>query len=233
MFQVALVGYTNAGKSSILAKLSGSALFVEDRLFATLDPATRHVDLGDGYEALATDTVGFIRKLPHDLVASFRATLEEVDEADLLCHVVDISHPNWEHQYETVENVLAQLDILAKGKLVVFNKVDRLTHAEERAITERANALMGPSVFTSTREPDGLESFRTAIREAVRARWQPVRLTLPAADGSVLAEVYREGEVLSRAERGDRIVVTVRLPSEVLGRLRSRNGLEIVELTAA
>ncbi|MEE8521189.1 MAG: GTPase HflX [Gemmatimonadota bacterium] len=232
-FQVALVGYTNAGKSSILRTLSGSDLFVENILFATLDPATRMVDLGEGYQALFTDTVGFIRKLPHDLVASFRATLEEVGQADLLCHVVDISHRSWEQQHEVVEGVLAELGIQAKQPLVVFNKVDRLTHAEEEALAERASAVLGPSVFTSTREAEGLAPLRVAIREAIRQRWPPVRLTLPATDGSVLAEVYREGEVLSRDERGDRIEITVRLPSEVVGRLRARNGLEVTELPAA
>ena len=228
-FQVALVGYTNGGKSSILAKLSESELFVEDRLFATVDPATRVVDLGDGFQALVTDTVGFIRKLPHDLVASFRATLEEVGEADLLCQVIDVSHVNWEQQYEVVEGVLAELGIEAQQKLALFNKVDRLTHDEEQAIAGRASAILGPNVFTSTREADGLEPLRTAIRETIRQRWPEVRLTLPAADGSALAEVYREGEVLTREENGERIALTVRLPSEVVGRLRARQGLEFVD----
>ena len=109
-FRVALVGYTNAGKSSILRALSGAAdVFVEDRLFATLDPLTREVDLGGNARVLLTDTVGFIRKLPHHLVASFRATLEEVNEADLLLHVIDGSHPQWEEQKRVVEDVLAEL----------------------------------------------------------------------------------------------------------------------------
>ena len=232
-FQVALVGYTNAGKSSILAKLSDSDLFIEDRLFATLDPATRQVELGDGYQALITDTVGFIRKLPHDLVASFRATLEEVGEADLLCHVVDTSHVSWEQQFDAVEVVLAQLGVQAKQCLIVFNKVDRLTHEEENAIGQRATDVLGACVFTSTREPDGLSAFRSALREAVRNRWPAVRLILPASDGGSLAEVYREGEVLSREENGEQIEITVRLPVQVLGRLRSRNGLHITELPAA
>jgi len=99
----ALVGYTNAGKSSVLRALSGDDLFVEDRLFATLDTVTREVDVGDGYRCRVTDTVGFIRKLPHHLVASFRATLEEAREADLLLHVIDASHPAWEEQVEVVD----------------------------------------------------------------------------------------------------------------------------------
>ena len=122
---VSLVGYTNAGKSSILRALSGQhEIFVEDRLFATLDTLTREVELGEGQRARVTDTVGFIRKLPHHLVASFRATLEEARAADLLLHVVDASHPDWEGQMRVVERVLAELDLADRPILVVFNKMD-------------------------------------------------------------------------------------------------------------
>src|SRR5690606_6474409 len=120
-----------AGKSSLLRTLSGADVFVEDRLFATLDATTREVDLGEGYHALVTDTVGFIRKLPHHLVASFRATLEEAESADLLLHVIDASHPGWEEQKEVVEEVLADLNLDDHPVLLVFNKTDRLTHEEE------------------------------------------------------------------------------------------------------
>src|ERR671932_1246245 len=131
-FKASLVGYTNAGHSSILRGLSGaSEVYVEDRLFATLDPLTREVDVGDGARALLTDTVGFIRKLPHHLVASFRATLEETSEADLLLHVIDSSHPGWEEQKDVVERVLAELGLADRPQVLVFNKVDRLTHGEE------------------------------------------------------------------------------------------------------
>ncbi|UCC85430.1 MAG: GTPase HflX [Gemmatimonadota bacterium] len=226
-FRVALVGYTNAGKSSILAGLSGSDLFVEDRLFATLDPATRAVDLGEGFHALVTDTVGFIRKLPHHLVASFGATLEEANEADLLCNVVDVSFERWEEQYEVVEGVLAELHFNPKGRLVVFNKVDRLTHTEQAAIEQRAAALLDAHVFTSTVEPTGLEPLRTKLRETIRRRWSIVTLTIPASAGGVLAEIYREGEVLTREEGGTSIRLTARLPADALGRLRARDGVAI------
>ncbi len=232
-FRVALVGYTNAGKSSVLAGLSGSDLFVEDRLFATLDPATRAVDLNDGLQALLTDTVGFIRKLPHDLIASFRATLEESKGADVLCHVVDVAHPHWEEQYEVVETVLEELQLNPARRLVVFNKVDRLTHAEEDAIRARASALLDPHVFTSTVEPGGLEPLRLALRDAMRERWRTVVLTLPASAGGLLAEVYREGEVLERDERGERIQLTARLPADVLGRLRAHQSVSVFEASPA
>ncbi len=232
-FRVALLGYTNAGKSSILAGLSGSDLFIEDRLFATLDPATRAVDLGDGFQALVTDTVGFIRKLPHDLVASFRATLEEANESDVLCHVVDVSSPHWEEHFEVVEGVIADLQFNPRNRLVVFNKVDRLTHAEQAAIEERATALLDAHVFTSSLESDGLQPLRLALKNEVRKRWPTVQLTIPAAEGGLLAEMYREGEVLGREDQGARVLLTVRLPIEVLGRLRANAEVGIFEAPPA
>ena len=232
-FRVALLGYTNAGKSSILAGLSDSDLFVEDRLFATLDPATRAVDLGGGFRALITDTVGFIRKLPHDLVASFRSTLEEVNEADLLCHVVDVAHSGWEEQHEVVEDVISELQLNPKRRLVVFNKVDRLTHAEQEALEERAATLLDAHVFCSTVERDGLQQLRSALRDAVRAQWPTVALAIPASAGGVLAEVYREGEVLKRSDSGAVVQLTARLPVEVLGRIRSREGVAVIEASSA
>ncbi len=232
-FRVALVGYTNAGKSSILAGLSGSDLFIEDRLFATLDPATRAVDLGEGFQTLITDTVGFIRKLPHDLVASFRATLEEVNEADLLCHVVDVSHRHWEEQYEVVVGVVDELQLSPRSSLVIFNKVDRLTHAEEAAIEERAAALLGPHVFSSTIESEGLDRLRATLKQAIRERWSTVTVSIPMSAGDVLAEVYREGEVLDREDCGTSIRLTARLSIEALGRLRARDGVAILETPSA
>ena len=222
-FRVALVGYTNAGKSSILQALSGRELFVEDRLFATLDSATRSVDLGDGYRALLTDTVGFIRKLPHHLVASFRATLEEIQEADLLVHVVDAAARNWEHQMEAVNEVLADLS-LSGPVLLALNKVDQLTHAEEEALRGRAAELYGPHVLTSVREEGGLEPLRAALRARTRASRPTVRVILASEDGGTLAEVYREGEVLERRQNGSRIELTARVPVAVVGRWRRRGG---------
>jgi GTPase len=229
-FRAALVGYTNAGKSSLLRKLSGSELFVEDRLFATLDPATRAVPLGGSDVVLVTDTVGFIRKLPHDLVASFRATLEEAREADVLLHVVDAAHAGWEEQKQVVEEVLAEMGLSLRPQLLVFNKIDRLTHVEENALRERVLRLYGrPAVFTSAQEHDGLEELRAWLREALRTRRPEVRLRIPLADGEALATLYREGEVLRR-EQGDVAVdVVARVPLAVLGRLRQRGGIEVIE----
>ncbi len=227
-FQAALVGYTNAGKSSLLRELSGSDLFVEDRLFATLDPATRKVELPSGSSVLMTDTVGFIRKLPHHLVASFRATLEEASEADVLLHVIDGSHPRWEEQKAVVEDVLAELDLDEVPEALVFNKIDRLTHDEEDALRQRSQAAFTePAVFTSTVEKGGFEELVVFLEDQIRQQRPEVRILVPAADGEALATLYREGEVLSREEHGTTIDIVARLPKPTLGRLRQRAGIEV------
>ncbi|MFW6080019.1 MAG: GTPase HflX, partial [Gemmatimonadota bacterium] len=227
-FRVALVGYTNAGKSSILRSLSGAELFIENRLFATLDPTTRAVELEGGERALLTDTVGFIRKLPHHLVASFRATIEEARDADLVLHVVDASHPSREEQTEVVEEVLAEMGLRDQARVVVFNKIDRLTHAEEDALRERVAAVDGGrAVFTSTVEDGGLEELRDALHAELWARRPEVKVRIPVVDGEALAAVYREGEVIRREARGTTIDLVARLPHAAVGRLRQRVGIRI------
>ena len=230
-FRVALVGYTNAGKSSLLRALSGADLFVEDRLFATLDSATRTVDLGSGYSALLTDTVGFIRKLPHHLVASFRSTLEEAREADVLLHVIDASHPDREEQRQVVREVLEELELGEVEQVLVFNKIDQLAAGELDALRERVRALNPlPAVFVSALEPDSLEPLKETLKARMRARLTRVRIRMPARDGEALASLYREGEVLEREDEGRSITVTARVPSPTLGRLRGRDGVTVETL---
>ncbi|MDH3734073.1 MAG: GTPase HflX [Gemmatimonadota bacterium] len=231
-FKVALVGYTNAGKSSILKALTGSDVFIEDRLFATLDSATRVCDLGQGIQVLMTDTVGFIRKLPHHLVASFRATLEEVVEADLLLHVIDASSPSWEEQREAVEDVLREAGAGDRPTMLVLNKIDRLTHAEEAAIRDRGDGMLAPHVFSSVIEEAGLDDLKDALRGAVRATLETVRVTVPAADGRTLAEAYREGEVLDQEVVSGNVVFTARVPFAVAGKWRLTADV-VVEATDA
>lgn len=228
--RVALVGYTNAGKSSLLRTLSGAEVFVEDRLFATLDPATRMVELGPVGRVLVTDTVGFIRRLPHHLVASFRATLEEAVEADLLLHVIDGAHASWEEQKRAVEDVLAGLGLEGRRTVLVFNKRDRLTHQEEQALRQRVSALFDTrAVFVSAVEAGGLSELEALLRDEVRARKPQVRVAIPHADGEAVATLYREGEVLQRAENGATIDFVVRLPASALGRLRQREGVTVTD----
>ena len=230
-YRVALVGYTNAGKSSILRALSGSDLFVEDRLFATLDSATRSVELGGSHQALVTDTVGFIRKLPHHLVASFRSTLEEAREADLVIHVIDASHPDWEEQKEVVDQVLQDLELDRVDQVLVFNKVDRLTHGEEEVVRERVRAHeRTPAVFSSALEKDGLDALRETLLARVRNRYPRMRVMLPASEGEILAALHREGEVLEVKRNGVRLEVTARIPRALIGRLRDEAGVKVEEL---
>jgi GTP-binding protein HflX len=229
-FRAALVGYTNAGKSSLLRALSGAELFVEDRLFATLDSATRTVDLGAGYTALITDTVGFIRKLPHHLVASFRSTLEEAREADILLHVIDGSHPDWEEQRQVVREVLADLGLNNAPRLMVFNKIDRLTHAEEEALRERVRALEAhPAVFVSALNQGSLGDLTETLRARMRARLARVVIRLDVTDGEGLAALYREGEVIRREEEDGAVLVTARLPRAFVDRLTER-GTDVHEV---
>ncbi|TVR64459.1 MAG: GTPase HflX [Gemmatimonadales bacterium] len=230
-FRAALVGYTNAGKSSILRSLSGSELFVEDRLFATLDSATRSVELDGGHQALVTDTVGFIRKLPHHLVASFRSTLEEVREADLAIHVIDASHPEWEEHKVVVDEVLHDLELDKGAQVLVFNKVDRLTHGEEQALRDRVRALeRTPAVFTSAVEDSGLEALRETLLARVRSRLALVEIRLPAAEGELMAALHREGEVMEMERTGVRLRLKARVPAPLLGRLRQASNVEVSEI---
>ncbi len=226
-FRVALVGYTNTGKSSILRALSGSDVFIENRLFATLDNATRVVELDGGYRVLVTDTVGFIRKLPHHLVASFRATLEEIADADLLVHVIDVSASSWEHQAEAVDRVLADLGASERPVLLAFNKIDRLTHAEEEAFRRRSAELHGNHVFTSVVEPDGLADLTHELRRICAASRPTVEVSVPISDGRMLAEAYREAEVVGRVETDSIVVLRARVPEEVLGRWRRMPGVTV------
>jgi GTP-binding protein HflX len=209
--RAAIVGYTNAGKSSILRSISSSAeVFVEDRLFATLDPLTREVDLGDHQSALLTDTVGFIRKLPHHLVASFRATLEEVREADLLFHVIDASHPSWEEQRLVVDEVLGELGVAETPTRYVFNKMDALPEDQREALTSRIANLAPDSLFVSAVTEGGLEPMRDALRETLRNRRPEVELLIPMTDGKLLSEAHRAGEILATEADQDEGVMRIR-----------------------
>lgn len=220
-FRVALVGYTNAGKSSILRGLSGaSEVFVEDRLFATLDTLTRDIDVGEHQRAVMTDTVGFIRKLPHHLVASFRATLDEVNEADLILHVIDASHPTWEEQRDVVEDVLGELGIHGHEVRHVFNKLDLLAPPEVEALRERMDSLLPGSIFVSTMAPGGLDPLRDALRDAVRAHRPATELRVSVSDGKLLADIHRSAEVLAQRHEGTDMVLVARVDAATLGRLR-------------
>jgi GTP-binding protein HflX len=223
MLTAALVGYTNAGKSSILRSLTGEHdIFVEDRLFATLDTLTREVELGQGVRVRVTDTVGFIRKLPHHLVASFRATLEEATDADLLLHVVDAAHPDWEEQIDVVNAVLADLDLAERPQLLVFNKIDAVP--DPLAFAARVRELYPGSVTSTVMRTDGVQQLKTALAERASALRPTVQVEVPITDGARIASLYRAGEVISREDRGDRVVLTIRTEPWRAEQLRDPGG---------
>ena len=210
LLSAALVGYTNAGKSSILRGLSGEHdIFVEDRLFATLDTLTREVDLGDNLRVRVSDTVGFIRKLPHHLVASFRATLEEAGSADVLLHVTDASHPEWEDHMQTVDEVLRELGLEDRPTLIVFNKLDTLE--DPAAFADYARARFPGAIFTTTMRTDGLQPLKAELRGRAEAIRPVVRVMLNPADGKRLGYLHRVGDVIGQALVGEQLAVSVRL----------------------
>ena len=233
-FKASLVGYTNAGKSSILRDLAGAQeVFVEDRLFATLDPLTREVPLGDNSKALVTDTVGFIRKLPHHLVASFRATLEEAREADLLLHVIDASHATWEEQREVVEGVLHELELDDRLILLVFNKVDLLAEETLLALQERIASDGHEAVFVSTVLEHGTDPLKRALQSHMRAKRPLAEIHLSPADGKLLAEIHEYGEVLDQRTIGEELVLRARVGEKLAGRLRRAGAIVEREATGS
>ncbi|KAF7848760.1 hypothetical protein BT93_L1584 [Corymbia citriodora subsp. variegata] len=189
---VSLVGYTNAGKSTLLNHLTGANVLAEDRLFATLDPTTRRVQIKNGKEFLLTDTVGFIQKLPTMLVAAFRATLEEISESSLLVHVVDISHPLAEQQIEAVDNVLSELDVSSIPKLMVWNKVDIAKDPQKIKLeAERREDVVCISALTG----EGLEKFCDAVQDKVKDSMVWVEALVPFDKGELLSTIHQVGMV--------------------------------------
>ncbi len=223
MTRVALVGYTNAGKSSLMNALSGADTFTEDLLFATLDATTRRIDLRGGHAALLTDTVGLIKKLPHHLVSSFHATLEEVGDADLLLHVVDVSRPNCERYMELAESVIADIGARGKPTRLVFNKIDRV---HEEAELDRLARKHPGAVFTSATEGLGLEEVMEAIVAFVENQEEVVEVTLSNEDGKTMALLHELGEVLSKEVGDESIAMRVRLSKPEAARLRKMGVVE-------
>ncbi|MBA2628048.1 MAG: 50S ribosome-binding GTPase, partial [Gemmatimonadales bacterium] len=191
-----------------------------------LDTLTREVDLGEGVRARVTDTVGFIRKLPHHLVASFRATLEEAREGDVLLHVVDASHPDWEGQMRVVDKVLAELDLADRPTIPVLNKMDAVQ--DPAAFQARARELYPDAVFANTMRTDGLNELKAALRLRQRADSVTVIVRLPLSDGGRAASLYRLGEVVSRRQGEDGYELTVRLELWQVERLRAA-GVDVEE----
>ncbi len=214
---VALVGYTNAGKSTLLNRLSGADVKVEDELFSTLDTTSRVVNIDKDYRIVLSDTIGFIRKLPHALIASFYATLAEAREADLLIHVVDASSDDAESQVETVNGVLEELGVSGKPTILVLNKEDRV---EDPLSLNLLAARFGPALVLSARTGNGTDRLLQEILREITSMRRVVDLEFPAAASAEVARVYREGEVLERRYEGDRVILRARLPVPSVERFR-------------
>ena len=217
MVRVALVGYTNAGKSTLMNALSGAEVLTEDLLFATLDATTRKIDLPGGHEALLTDTVGLIKKLPHHLVVSFHATLEEVADADLLLHVVDSSRPNCERYMELAHSVLKEMGIEDKPTRLIFNKVDRVVDGNG---LERLGRVYPGALFTSAIHGKGLDEVRRAMCAFVESMEEVLDVSVSYEDGRLISNIYERGEVLSTTDGEEALEMRVRVPKAEAARLR-------------
>lgn len=210
---VAIVGYTNAGKSTLLNKISGADVLAADMLFATLDPTTRKVNMPGGRELLFTDTVGFIQKLPTQIVAAFRATLEEIGDADMLLHVVDVTHPNAAEQIEAVEDTLAELEADHLPMVIALNKADQLTNAEE-VIGELD--LSAPAALVSAKTGKGIEELLIMVEAAMVQLLQPVEVLIPYTRGDLLSLFYERGQVDQEKHTGEGVHLFGRVPKRLI-----------------
>ena len=212
---VALVGYTNAGKSSLMNALSGSSVLVENKLFATLDPVSRSIELPNGQQALLVDTVGFINKLPHDLVEAFKSTLEEAIYADLLLHVVDSASPNLMDQIGVVEELLDSLGC-NQPIITVYNKIDLLDEKQQLLLPVKK-----PVVYVSAINKVNLDKLIDAVTENLPITRRRVELLIPYTEGQVLSQIHDQGQVLKEEYRDDGIFIFAELDSATYGKFKS------------
>ena len=213
VFRVALVGYTNSGKSTLLNALTGAGVLQADMLFATLDSTTRRMTLPEGREITLTDTVGFINKLPHGLVEAFKSTLDEVNEADLQLHVTDAGSPQREQQMQAVREVLQQIGAHTAPSLVVFNKCDTLA-AEDRAVLERRYPN---AVFVSALRAEGLEGLVTRIGDEAAKNSVTLTVLVPYTRGDLVALAHERAQILSERHTDEGTQLALRIPAETAG----------------
>jgi len=214
---IAIVGYTNSGKTTLLNTLTSSHVFVEDKLFSTLDPTIRGLILPNKEKVLLVDTVGFIHKLPHQLVAAFRATLEEVTSSDLLLHIVDTSHPEFKKQIVAVEKVLQELDALGKPMITIFNKMDLI---KNKPLLPRLKRKYKDSINISAKKGLGLDRLYDRIIEHFGKDRSTIELVIPQARSDLVNLVYEKGTVLSRKYNGKDILLQAQLDQKTAQRLK-------------
>jgi len=214
---IAIVGYTNSGKTTLLNTLTSSHVFVEDKLFSTLDPTIRGLILPNKEKVLLVDTVGFIHKLPHQLVAAFRATLEEVTSSDLLLHIVDTSHPEFQKQIVAVEKVLQELDALGKPMITIFNKMDLI---KNKPLLPRLKRKYKDSINISAKKGLGLDRLYDRIIEHFGKDRSTIELVIPQARSDLVNLVYEKGTVLSRKYNGKDILLQAQVDQKTAQRLK-------------
>ncbi len=227
---VSLVGYTNAGKSSLFNVLTGAGVYTADRLFATLDPTMRRVELPGAGAMILADTVGFIRHLPHGLVAAFRSTLEEVQFADLLLHVVDASHPDHRAYEEQVDRVLTEIGAEDVPRLIVMNKIDV---ADDKPRIETDGFGQAMRVFVSAHTGAGLDGLRHAIRERLGPQRVRALVRIPLGEGRLRSRLYGAGTVLGEVVEDDTLVMTIEMSREAGRWVAAEQGVEVTFIKAS
>jgi len=219
-FRAALVGYTNAGKSTLMNAISDADVYVQDQLFATLDTTIRQVDINDSHQILLSDTVGFVRKLPHDLVASFRSTLKEVVDADLLLLVLDASSPQVLDHYNTIKNVLEEIAAGDKRNLIVLNKIDLV---EDMQVLNQLKQSFPDAVMISALDKLRLDELLKSIQSIMDESFQTVEVDIPFTDGKTISEIQDDMDVLHREYYNEGVRMTIKGPSrkiqKILGQL--------------
>ncbi|OLC55551.1 MAG: GTPase HflX [Chloroflexi bacterium 13_1_40CM_4_68_4] len=222
LFLAALVGYTNAGKSTLMNALSGAGVLVADQPFATLDPTTRRTELPGGTVMLLSDTVGFVNKLPPTLVAAFRATLAELSDADLLVHVVDVGHPNVHERMLVVRETLRSLELADRKQQLVFNKADAVRGEEGAALREALGAEFPAAMFVSARTGEGVAELRARLAELAAAGWKHVKVVVPYREGALVQRVRERGALRATEYREAGIEIEADVPPDLATELTRR-----------